>query len=70
MAAGPWFTVRTNESGWQVLADIWISNGATDEHAVVEYRPVLEEPAALVAMETPRCRRPPFPPCPRRPRRF
>jgi hypothetical protein len=45
MAAGPWFTVRTNESGWQVMDHIWISNGSTDEKATVEYRSVLEEPA-------------------------
>jgi hypothetical protein len=51
MAAGPWFTVRTNESGWQVLDEIWVSNGVTDEKAMLEYRSVLEEPEALVAME-------------------
>lgn len=52
MAAGPWFTVRTNESGWQPMDEIWISNGETDGRAVVEYRSVLEEPGAgLVALE-------------------
>lgn len=38
MAAGPWFTVRTQEDGWQVLDRIWISNGQTDELGVIEYR--------------------------------
>ena len=44
MAAGPWFTVRTNQSDWQAMDAIWISNGATDDKAVVEYRSILEEP--------------------------
>ena len=56
MAAGPWFTVRTQEDGWQALDHIWISNGQTDEMGVIEYRSRLLPPASLsaqVAVSTP-----------------
>jgi hypothetical protein len=49
MAAGPWFTVRTNQDDWAPLDSIWISNGETDEAATVEYRSRLEEAPAVLS---------------------
>jgi hypothetical protein len=44
MAAGPWFTVRDQDDGWQTLDRIWISNGETHEVATLEYRSILLAP--------------------------
>ena len=38
MAAGPWFTVREEGEGWQMLDEIWISNGPTYGLARLEYK--------------------------------
>ncbi|MCA9213070.1 MAG: hypothetical protein KDB27_08395 [Planctomycetales bacterium] len=40
--AGPWFAVVTNNSDWQQLDAIWISDGTTDCRGRVEIRIEME----------------------------
>lgn len=35
---GPWFTVMTNEDGWQQVGHLWLSNGSEDTKARIELR--------------------------------
>ena len=37
-AAGPWFTVRKSGDGFQRFGELWLSNGAKDIRATIEYR--------------------------------
>ena len=40
--AGPWFTVRESGSEWQELGRVWLSDGAHDGGASLQYRVRLE----------------------------
>ena len=39
---GPWFTVQQSSSEWQRVDDLWLSNGARDVKAHLEFRVSLE----------------------------
>jgi hypothetical protein len=41
--AGPWFTVQRSGGDWQVLDNIWISNGKHNDRGQVELRVEFEE---------------------------
>jgi hypothetical protein len=42
--AGPWFTVLENGAGWKQIGKAWLSDGKTDDMAIVEAKLKLEEP--------------------------
>ena len=41
--AGPWFMVQESGSNWQTIDNIWISNGAKNSRARVDFRIEFEE---------------------------